>query len=97
LRAPLPQQARLALASRAFSRAGVDRVARAARDVERLGAALALLNPAGVLERGYALVTDDAGEIVTDAATLQIGDELSVKLAKGGARTSVTATKPDDR
>jgi exodeoxyribonuclease VII large subunit len=96
LRAPLPQHARLALASRAFSRAGVERTARAARDVERLAAALALLDPSGVLERGYALVTDRADEIVTDAATLRIGDEVSLTLARGSARSRVTATKPDE-
>ncbi|MGE5171549.1 MAG: exodeoxyribonuclease VII large subunit [Rudaea sp.] len=96
LRAPLPQQARIALAARAFARAGAERLARSARDLERLGAALALLNPNGVLERGYALVTDDAGEIVTDAAALRVGDEVALTLATGSARTRVTATTPGD-
>ncbi len=53
---------------------------------------LALLSPYGVLERGYALVTDAAGAVVKDAAALAAGDALSVRLAKGRA-TAVVAEK----
>ena len=63
LRAPLPQSARLAAETRALVRAGRDRLARATLDVERLGAALALLNPEAVLDRGYAIVTASGGDL----------------------------------
>src|SRR6185436_13626043 len=66
-RAPLPQAARVAHVARALATAGRDHVRRAERHVDRLGAALALLNPTAVLDRGYAIVTAADGAIIADA------------------------------
>ena len=96
LRTPPPQRTRLAHASRAFVRAGSDRLARAARDLEGLGDALALLNPAAVLDRGYAIVADAAGDIVTDARKLAPGADVAMTFAKGHASATVTGTEPPD-
>ena len=90
LRAPLPQSARVAHASRALVRAGRDRSGQAARAVERLASALALLNPSAVLDRGYAIVTNREGAIVCDARTMHVGDDVGLTLASGGARARVT-------
>ncbi len=95
LRAPLPQKRRIDAASTALARSGRERVARAKRDVERLAAALALLNPKAVLERGYAIVTADDGRVVGDAREIRIGDDVALTLAKGSAHATVTATRSD--
>jgi exodeoxyribonuclease VII large subunit len=61
------------------------------RETARLGNArdrLRLLGPAATLERGYAIVQDDAGAVVRDAAAVSIGQKVGVRLAAGriGAR-----------
>lgn len=66
----------------------------------RAGDRLNLLSPYGVLNRGYAIVTDEKGLAVRDADALAAGDALSIKLAKGtvaakvaGRRKKATAGK----
>ena len=44
---------------------------------------LALLDPALVLQRGYAWLADEAGETIVDAAQVQAGQSLRATLAKG--------------
>lgn len=44
---------------------------------------LALLDPQRVVQRGYALVTDAAGHVLTDARRTRPGDALHVTLAAG--------------
>ena len=41
------------------------------------------LSPFGVLERGYALVEDSEGRVVSDYQSVTSGDEVTVQLAKG--------------
>jgi len=53
---------------------------------------LALLNPRQVLARGYSLVQNSSGSIVSDAAQLQPGDELRITFARGWARSEVKDT-----
>jgi len=50
---------------------------------------LALLDPQQVLARGYSLVHDESGGVVTDARQLAIGSELRITFANGRARTEV--------
>lgn len=64
--------------------------ARAEAHFAQLRAKLDLLSPYGVLDRGYALVTDAAGAVVRDAAAVQKGDALKVRLAKGELGACVT-------
>lgn len=40
------------------------------------------LNPLGILEKGYSVISKDK-EVITDAKKVKIGDELSLKLSKG--------------
>ena len=56
---------------------------------EKASEKLALLSPYGVLDRGYALVTDSAGAVVKDAAQVKAGDGIAVKLARGGIAAEV--------
>lgn len=44
------------------------------------------LNPLAVLERGYAVVYDEAGGILRDASALAPGDRFTVRLAEGTLR-----------
>ena len=51
--------------------------------LEKSAAAIGHLSPYGVLERGYALVTDAAGAVVREAAAVRPGDVLAIRLARG--------------
>lgn len=50
---------------------------------------LTLLDPTKVLARGYSLVQDADGSVVSDAGQLAIGEELRITFAKGWARSEV--------
>jgi len=55
--------------------------------------ALQALDPGQVIGRGYALVRDERGRLVTDAARLEAGDALQVELARGSAQVRVEKTR----
>jgi len=57
--------------------------------VDNLAQHLILLDPQRVLARGYSLVQDASGGVVSDANQLEIGAELKVTFAKGWARAEV--------
>jgi exodeoxyribonuclease VII large subunit len=71
--------------------AGMDALARAMRSlltayqaqINQAAAMLDALSPIKILERGYALVFDSAGNLLKDASRLSPGDEISAQLAKG--------------
>jgi exodeoxyribonuclease VII large subunit len=59
---------------------------------ERLGlaaASLDALSPLAVLQRGYAIAQDASGAPVRDAAAVNAGDPVRVRLAKGSLNTRV--------
>lgn len=58
---------------------------------EVLSARLSAQDPAQPLARGFALVTQDDGAIVRDAATVGAGQRLNVRFARGQARVIVDA------
>jgi exodeoxyribonuclease VII large subunit len=93
LRAPMPQAQRLAAASRELAKVGRDRLARFRGDVERLADALAHLNPAAVLDRGYAIVHRDGKMVVTDSRQLAVGDRVTLTFARGRAQADVASTE----
>ena len=47
------------------------------------------LDPQQVLARGYSLVRDEEGALVTDSATLPVGARLDITFAKGWARAEL--------
>ena len=55
---------------------------------------LKALAPDAVLSRGYALATDAAGRVVTDAAKLKTGDALRVRFKTGAVATRVEGVQP---
>lgn len=60
------------------------------------GARLEALNPLAVLERGYSIATDRSGNVVRDAATLQPGDALDIRFARGAAQTRIASLNEPD-
>jgi exodeoxyribonuclease VII large subunit len=41
------------------------------------------LSPLRILERGYAIVHDHSNRVIKDAAEVNAGEELTIRLAKG--------------
>jgi exodeoxyribonuclease VII large subunit len=64
-------------------------------NLARLTSSLAHLNPEGVLARGYSIVQLENGTVVQDAATLNAGDTLDIRLHRGQARATVKSTIRD--
>jgi exodeoxyribonuclease VII large subunit len=65
-------------------------LARRAGRLQELTAKLSQLSPVRILERGYAIVTKESGEIVTDSRDAAPGSTLHVRLAKGSLDATVT-------
>ena len=65
--------------------------------LDNIAAALAHLNPEATLARGFSIVRDANGHLVTDAARLQTGQTVSIYLARGGAEASILSSSTDHR
>ena len=61
--------------------------------IESSEQSLRLVNPENVLKRGYGLVTDSKGSVITDAKKAKAGDELMIRLHKGQLSAEVTDAK----
>lgn len=57
---------------------------------ERLVAKLDALSPLKVMSRGFAIATDSEGGIIRSSAALAVGDNITLRLADGGAECTVT-------
>ena len=53
------------------------------------------LSPLATLQRGYAIVTDSQGKVVTDASAVAPGDEVEARLAKGRLGLTVKDVEKD--
>ncbi len=71
------------------------RLERAEDDIAHILARVRALSPKATLERGYAVVLDEAGHVVTDAADTTTGAQLQVLLATGRLTTQVTQAHGD--
>ncbi len=60
-----------------------------AERVENIAQHLLLLDPQHVLARGYSLVHDAQGRLVSDAARLQVGDKLRITFAHGWGKVEL--------
>lgn len=58
--------------------------------------ALAHLNVQGVLDRGFAILRDSLGRLLTDAAQMSAGEAVNARLARGSAQLIVETTRPHD-
>lgn len=58
---------------------------------------LEALSPLAVLNRGYALVFDEAGKLVKSASNVSLHQRLTTRLAEGSLRSQVTELNPKER
>jgi len=63
--------------------------------LDKLAAALAHLNPEATLARGFSIVRDGSGTLVTDASSLHARQIVSLHLARGSAEATILASSPD--
>ena len=62
--------------------------------LDRLRLQLEERSPMRALERGYAIATDAAGNVLRSADQVAIGDAVTVQLARGRLRTEVKSKEP---
>jgi exodeoxyribonuclease VII large subunit len=65
----------------------------AGQQLATAAAALDAMSPLKVLERGYAIAHDSTGRVVREAAALNAGDELRLRLWKGALNCRVEGTE----
>lgn len=87
----------LQAAAERFQRAGAAPTQRAAQTLDRLEARLRGLDPAGVLRRGYAWLSDDGGHALVSTSQLSVGQSVQAVLADGVAVARVTSVSPTSR
>lgn len=80
-----------ATADSAVDQAVSARLRRSAEVLDRAGLRLQLMDPRLVLKRGYAMLTDHAGNALTRAAQTHPGQDLVATLADGEVALTVTA------
>jgi exodeoxyribonuclease VII large subunit len=62
---------------------------------DQLVARLRAVAPQATLERGYAIVIDDAGHAVRDGGALAAGQHVDLRLARGGAGARIEEVRSD--
>ena len=67
-----------------------------ARRTEALSATLSALSPLAVLSRGYAIVRDSEGHVVSRSSQLEDGGRVTLTLGQGGAHATVTDVWTDE-
>lgn len=90
----VPHAERLARATEDLRRAWDRRVTAARSELDRLRAAVLALSPASTLNRGYAVVRDSEGRVLTQAAAVDLGATLNIRLAAGSLSATVTERTP---
>jgi exodeoxyribonuclease VII large subunit len=68
----------------------------ARRELAHLAQMLDSLSPLATLQRGYAIVSDDKGRVVTAAEQVHVGQTLQARLARGMIDVTVTSSIPED-
>ena len=58
---------------------------------------LSALSPLAVLSRGYALVYNEGGALIRNAADVGSGEAITTRLARGRIRSRVTATEEENK
>ena len=73
-------------------RAAYGSLERAAARYAAAGASLSHLDPGRVLERGYSIVQKPDGRVVSDSASLALGDAVVLRFARGSAEARIETT-----
>lgn len=53
------------------------------RQIRHLGEKLHILSPLALLNKGYSIVYDDEKKVITDIASINIGDKVNIRLTNG--------------
>jgi exodeoxyribonuclease VII large subunit len=59
-----------------------------------LVAQLELLNPQRTLERGYAIIANERGDIIRNPRQIKPGQQLDMTMAEGAAKIGITSVQP---
>jgi len=76
---------------------GGSRLDRAAERLALLQRTLEAVGPLAVLKRGYAIVTDADGAVVSDATAAEAGQALDVRLARGSLEVNVERARAPEK
>jgi exodeoxyribonuclease VII large subunit len=93
LTAARPHRRHLAEQVRRMAACAASTAARRRQALSSIAAQLDLLSPHRTLERGYAIVANERGEIVRDPHQISAGAALDVTLAKGTAHVVVASSE----
>ncbi len=63
--------------------------------VSMMSGKLSVLNPFGILKRGYSICYDNQNKIIKDASEVQLNEEISIQLYKGFLKSIVREVKND--
>jgi exodeoxyribonuclease VII large subunit len=77
---------RLAHAVRTYLAGSAQRLALAQRGLHGV-------SPLATLSRGFAIVTDARGAVISDTANIECGEQIEARLARGSLSARVTAKK----
>ena len=72
-------------------RACLERLAHSAQRLALAQRALDAVSPLATVKRGFAIVKRADGTVVTDAATVAVGEEIEASLARGILKARVTS------
>ena len=70
------------------------RLERTGQRLANLAQVLDSLSPLATLQRGYAIVSDADGKVVTDSAAVSVGERLAARLARGRLGVTVSEVIP---
>jgi len=87
-----PVATRLALASQRLKATAKWRLAKQQERLSALAAALAQLSPQATLERGYSVVRNSQGQVVSNSSQLASGEVVELHFAKGWAQGRIGQT-----
>ena len=88
-------QTRLAARATQLSAAYTNRLGAHRYRLDALQGKLELLAPQRTLERGYAIVRDEQGEIIRRTAQIQAPQRLALTVAEGSAHIEISRVEPD--
>ena len=93
----VPLRQRLDVAGRRLPLAMRRRLLQSQERWERAMHTLHAVSPLATLDRGYAIVADAAGHVVTEATALKPGAEIEARLARGSVRAKVTSVRATEK
>ena len=71
------------------SRGVKERISRARAELNQLSVKLRALDPSAVLERGYAILTDENGRAISGVTSMQAGDHVAIRMHDGTADAKI--------